>query len=111
MLAERRHDARFRRASKACAASVTALGLVVLAGWLFDLPVLKSVHPNLVTMKPNTAMLFVWLGVGLWPGNEPFRALIRGLAGGAVAAVAGLTLVEYGLGVSLGIDQLLFTER
>ncbi|MBK7003465.1 MAG: hypothetical protein IPH35_27345 [Rhodoferax sp.] len=45
--------------------TVSLLGCVVLLGWLFDVAVLKSIHPAWVTMKANTALGFVLCGVAL----------------------------------------------
>jgi hypothetical protein len=35
---------------------VGALGALVLVGWMFNLPVIRSVFPGRVTMKATTAM-------------------------------------------------------
>ena len=92
----------------AVAGGVVALtGAVVLLGWIFDLAALKSVLPGLATMKANTALCFLLAGVAL-VGRD--RRWVRLACAGLVCAVAGLTLVEYGTGRDLGIDQFLFRD-
>ncbi|MFQ5586088.1 MAG: hypothetical protein ACE5GF_04615 [Thermodesulfobacteriota bacterium] len=53
---------------------VTLTGLMVMVGWIIDIPILKSILPHWVTMKfstalsfmaSHTAILFTMLGVGL----------------------------------------------
>src|SRR5262245_5004852 len=51
----------FRHASMVLSASVIALGVLVVTGWVLDIGFLKSVSPSFVTMKANTALLFVVL--------------------------------------------------
>jgi hypothetical protein len=49
-----------------------ALGAVVLAGWAFGLPLLKSVLPGAVEMKANTAVGLVLSGCALFIlGDRP----------------------------------------
>jgi PAS domain S-box-containing protein len=91
---------------------VAFIGAAALAGWAFDVPVLKSIHPQLISMKANTALGFVLLGVAL-AGGCAERALHRSLSavlGGLVALLGATNLAEYALGVDLHIDQLLFHE-
>lgn len=42
------------------------VGVVVLAGWAFDIPLARSVVPGTISMKANTAISFVLAGIGLW---------------------------------------------
>lgn len=82
------------------------LGLVVLVGWYARSPALVQVVPSLVPMQYNTALGFLLCGIGLlsiaWQ-----RSRLAALFGATVGALGLLTLVEYILGLDLGIDQLL----
>ncbi len=102
---------------RGCAAglAVAAIGAAGLAGWVFDLSVLKSVSADWVSMKANTAVGFVLLGMaiallGVYPHSRRARAAARALAGVA-AAIGLLTLGEYVTGDDLGIDELLFADE
>ncbi|MDI6783937.1 MAG: PAS domain-containing protein [bacterium] len=91
------------------------IGGLVLIGWVFDISVLKSVFPNLVTMKANTAVAFVLSGISLWlciPDRKQnsLRRTISQLGAGIVFLIGFLTLSEYLFRFNLGIDQLLFKE-
>jgi PAS domain S-box-containing protein len=102
-----------RRVSRLCAAAAIAIGLLVLAGWLFGVRVLMQVLPGQVAMVPNTALGFLLAGLALWLRTSRAGRL-RIPASRAAAAVAGLlgllNLVEYVSGWSLGIDELLFRD-
>lgn len=100
----------------ACAVSI-AVGLLGLAGWLFGVPVLKSVIPGQVVIKPNAAVGLVLLGLSLWllrkpDGRTSVAARIRvGQLLAVVITVFGVvSLVELATGRDLGIDQALFRE-
>ena len=94
-----------------------AAGLLVLVGWHFDIAILKSVLPGLGTMKPNTALGMVLLGISLFLARPRVidspapvqRRLARSLAV-AVLMLGLLTLVQTVFGLDFGIDQLLFRE-
>lgn len=115
-----REQARLRQIAALCrrlGLAIAAVGLAVIGGWAFHIPVLKSPLPGLATMKANTAVGFVFGGGALWlsaPGANAARSrstawLARGLA--VLVGVLGLsTLLEYQSGSSLGIDELLFRD-
>lgn len=93
---------------------VIVIGALVLLGWILDIVILKSVFPGLVTMKANTALAFVLLGISLWllqleQVEQRARRIAHACA--TIAALIGLvTLVEYLFGLDLGVDQLLFRD-
>jgi|GEM_PF-3828655 len=96
-------------------AIVFFIGIAVLAGWAFDISALKSVFPNIVSMKANTALCFVLLGAGLWSLQEERRASILWRVVATVFAlgvflIGSATLCEYVFGWDLKIDQILFEE-
>lgn len=95
-----------------CALFAIAVGAAVLAGWLFDVPLLKSLVPGFVTMKANTALAFVLAGGSLLLQSSSPVSLARAQSGRAlalaVALIGALTLAEYIFGWQLGIDELLF---
>jgi hypothetical protein len=100
--------------SLAANAIVLLVGLLVLVGWIFDVPALQAVVPGLATMKPNTAVAFFLAGMALWLfQDEQIRRWKRRLALGCsitVAMIGFLTLMEYLWRWDLGIDQLLFRD-
>lgn len=103
-----------RAMARAAALTAALLGAVSLAGWVADVEALKSALPgDLVTVKPNTAVAVLALGLSLamvatGPGR---RLMVAARAAAALAALIGvLTIVEYTTGAGLGIDELLFTD-
>ena len=78
------------------------VGLLGLAGWLFGIPVLKSVIPGQVVIKPNAAVCLVLIGLSLWllrKVDDPPVPRARKFGGQVlaafVAAVGLLSLTEY----------------
>ena len=47
-------------------AVAVVVGCLVLAGWVFDVDLLKRVVPGLVAMNRATALAFVVSGASLW---------------------------------------------
>jgi methyl-accepting chemotaxis protein len=98
--------------SRAAGAAVSLIGCIVLIGWLGDIAVLKSVLPGLATMKANTALAFVLIGMSLWLAGmvNPGVCLISRLCAAIVTCMALLTFSQDLLSWVLGIDQLLFKD-
>jgi PAS domain S-box-containing protein len=101
---------RFRQASRAISVLVASLGLLVFCGWAFNLPVLTYIRPTFHSMKVNTALSFLCLGVGLWLADNDEWRRTRRILGLLVVIIAGATLAEYAFHISLGIDELLFRD-
>ncbi len=82
------------------------LGLLVLIGWYTHNTALLQINSAFKAMQYNTALCFLFSGVGLLLVVLGKRRI--GAALGALVAVVGaLTLAEYLFGVNFGIDQLL----
>ena len=92
---------------------LVALGISVLVGWIFGLAALTSVLPGLSTMKFNTAICLMLVGLGTAGAGAGRRELRGGAAaaGGLVTAIGVLTLFQYLAGVDLRIDQLFVADR
>ena len=89
-----------------CGALAILLGSVVLLGWTVHSTFLIQVAPNLAPMQRNTALSFALTGLALlgivW--SKP-RLTFIGCA--LTATFAVVTLLEFLLHTSLGIDELL----
>jgi PAS domain S-box-containing protein len=96
----------------AAAVTVGLTGLLVLIGWALDVPIFKGLLFGLTTMKPLTALGFLGAGAALAllrAEDVDVRQRRLGLiCAGVVALIGALTLLEYGLGVDLGVDRWLF---
>jgi PAS domain S-box-containing protein len=93
---------------------VIVVGLLVIYGWVFNIPFLKSILPDLATMKVNAALCFVLSGIALWLGKDEAASdkkiwIARGCAV-LVTMLGLLTLGEFAFRMNFGIDQLLFKD-
>lgn len=102
---------RFRVISQGIAITIIGIGLLVLAGWQFNIDLLKSLLKEWPTMKGNTAILFILSGSLLWLKlREVQMAWLTWSAAGLIFLISSLTLGEYLFNADYGIDQLLFKE-
>ena len=87
------------------------IGIVVLAGWTFDVAMLQGLGGR-ITMKANAAIGLLLCGValGLYATASPAGRTIRSLCALLPGALGALTLSEHIVGWNIGIDELLFTE-
>ncbi|MFZ3015947.1 MAG: PAS domain S-box protein [Minisyncoccia bacterium] len=106
---------KFKIIAKVLGFFVFSLGLLVLIGWIFNISFFKSIFPLMVSMKVNTSICFVFIGLAiisfLWmkPENR-FRNIIVKFCAFIVFFISGLTFYEYIAGYNLGIDQFLLKD-
>ncbi|MEY4513367.1 MAG: hypothetical protein RLZZ450_5489, partial [Pseudomonadota bacterium] len=83
-----------------------------MLGWTLHIPLLTEVSPGLASMKPNTALGFLFAGASLLLARGRTTRALRyaPLLGGAVLLLGGATLLEYLFSWDAGIDQLLFAD-
>jgi hypothetical protein len=101
------------RYSRLSGALAIAAGILVICGWLYDIPPLITFFPGLPPMPATAAFSFILAGISLWLLTLRHTGLIAlGQACAAlVALISVLTLSEYAFGSDLGIDQLLIPDR
>ena len=107
--------AQLRHTSEVCAWIVLALGVAVLVGWFADISLLKSILPQWVSMKANTALSLVLCGGALLAvqqgrADRPWLQRVAQVAAVWLALLALAVLVQFVTGKDLGIDQLLVIE-
>ncbi len=100
--------------SMAVGALVGVIGVLVLAGWAFDIRVLRSLGPGPHEMKASTALAFVLLGLGLIllarPHTATWQRTVRRLAATLALLLGVVTLLEYATELNLGIDLVLIHD-
>ncbi|HVO90744.1 MAG TPA: response regulator [Casimicrobiaceae bacterium] len=90
-----------------------AAGAIALAGWVFDVHLLRSVLPGAVEMKANTAIGLLAAGIALAllaTESTPIKNHCARAAGAFVTVIGFATLGEYVFGWQLGIDELVFRD-
>lgn len=96
--------------ARGCAAFAAGLGLVALAAWVLELPLLASLGRGWIPMAPSTALMFVFFGTAaFFNATAPTRraAHFAGVAIGAGGALIGLLLfvLSY-LGIRLDLEHI-----
>lgn len=89
-----------------------AIGICALAGWLFNLPALRSVLPREAPIEPNSALALL-LGAGaLWRVSGAAAGTRRDaqLMAGAVLLLGLATLGQYVFDFDFGIDEFFFRD-
>jgi signal transduction histidine kinase/CheY-like chemotaxis protein/HPt (histidine-containing phosphotransfer) domain-containing protein len=105
--------------SRSCSIAVALVGMVVLAGWMFEIDVLTRGSPAYVATNPITALMLILAAAALsmqhraWRESSMATPMRRGVVAAAtvVAVVGALTLVGYVAGQNLGLDSVLFRSR
>jgi signal transduction histidine kinase/ActR/RegA family two-component response regulator len=104
----------YRAISIGLAAFAFCIGGAALMGWIFNVEVLKRIHPQLVTMKANTAVCLMLASTSVFLLQDNVVSTTKrriALLFAAIIAVVGLiTFSEHMFGWNSGLDQLLFHE-
>lgn len=90
--------------SQGCGIIGLFLGILFGASLIFSKISLIQLAPTFVPIKFNTALCFTFSGLGLLSMINNYNKLAN-LCGIFIFFVSGLTLLQYSLGISLGIDQ------
>jgi PAS domain S-box-containing protein len=102
------------RTGQAVGRCVVAVALIVIAGWVLDVAVMRGAFLGLVAVRPNTAIGLLALATALLLTTSKLtpttRRIARLLAGLAIL-IGVLTTAEYLLGQNLAIDQLVFPDH
>ncbi len=103
---------RLRRLAASAGIAAALIGTMAMTGWVLGIDFLKSVVPGLITMKANTALVLMLLGVSLHAaavdsGRHKTAARMATLLGFTLSATV---FSQYVHGHDLGVDLLLFYE-
>lgn len=111
-IAEQRVHARLYRFAVTAAFAALAIALCAMLGWIFDVPVLRSVIPGRPPLLPLTAAAIVVAALGALGAAPSERTRARGvlssIAGALVTAFGVVVLAEYLLGWHLRLEELAF---
>lgn len=106
----RTNEYRKKRCLSQLSLLVISIGILVVIGWVFDFPLVKSIFPGQATMKFNTAIGFILIGFSFYlTVNEKYKFLTR-LFSFLVLGLGVATLYENIFQVGLGIDELVVRD-
>ena len=93
---------------------IVIIGVIVLIGWAFNIPIFKSPGPDFPTIKSNVALCFILIGASLWL-QQTKRINVHNRRAAQILAIiiliiGLLTIIEHIFNLNLGLDQILFIE-
>lgn len=92
--------------------AIVLMGIIVMAGWIFDITVLKSIVPGFPSMKLNNAICFLILGSSfLFLQNKKRFIGISRILAMVVLVIASLTLSQDIFNYNAGIDELFIKDE
>lgn len=87
------------------------LAFSVIIGWFLDIPVLKSIMPNYISMKLNTAICFIVMSTSLFLETFIKKRKITIFLNISVALLCVFTYSQEVFDYDLGIDQLIIVDE
>ncbi len=104
---------RRNRIVRRCSLATTVVASIVILGWMLDLPLLKTVLPDLPAMRMNTALAFLTMCAGLFVisnyGSSEKRSKLPIVCGALVSLIGLAAIGEYLAGSDIGIDSFLIS--
>jgi PAS domain S-box-containing protein len=102
---------RLQRWSKLMVTAMIGIAVLVFAGWLFQVPVLRRPFPGLVSMNPLSAVCFLLLGTGfLLFISSSGKSAVAAILATVVLLIAVIKCVDLLFDLNLGIDRILFAN-
>ncbi|CAM2801875.1 GGDEF domain-containing phosphodiesterase [Legionella worsleiensis] len=93
---------------------VVFIGCIGAFGWILNIQVLKTILPNMTSMKFNTAICLIMVGVSLFLATLQSTSKIRfftiKLIALLVLLISSLTLYEYLFAVNFNIDEFFYVD-
>ena len=89
-------------------------GIIVMLGWIFNIPVLQQIIPGFVSMVFNMALCFVLFGSALLVTqyrSYKYQAVIYFLPSLICTLVGLITLLQFIFHFNTGLDQLFITDN
>jgi len=92
-------------------------GIAVAIGWIFDIGILKSISPNLVTMKFSTALCFIASGIVLYSVAEEKKEssfVVQAILPSAILLILLLMVtlfISAVFGFNTGLDDIFIQEK
>ncbi len=104
---------KWNRRSLILSGFILLVGFIVLIGWVLDVSLLKSISPDWISMKVNTAICFLLAGIILIRLNLQKRKSIFTLTNALsfIILIIGLiSLLEFVFNFNAGIDEFFFKD-
>jgi hypothetical protein len=105
-----------RKTAKVLAAAVSIAGIAVMTGWIFDIGILKSISPNWISMKFDTAIAFFLSGITLYFIARAIECqfdkaqVVLSITSLIIILLMGILFFSAILGVHTGAEELFIKE-
>ena len=105
-----------RKRGKILSLIVVLAGILVMAGWIADIPFLKSIIPGWASMKFNTAVCFVLSGILLYSiirmieGHRDWAQVVISITSLIILLIMGTMFFSYLLGVHVGAEEMFIKD-
>lgn len=104
----------FKKISYYLSISFTLICIITLFAWVCDIDRLKTLAPQFITVKVNTAICFILCGILMIllhkDKKKPITGYLVSVFAFIIFLIGLLTVLEYALNYNFGIDELFFKD-